>query len=467
MTGVGARGAVLIVDDEAYLRDSLATVLARRGFTVSTAPGIEQALAAAHGVDAVVTDLKMPDGVGLDLVRQLTARPDPPGVIVLTGYGTVSSAVECMRAGASDYLLKPVNADEMVRVLDHVLARRAARVASTVESARAVSAAPVAERTTERPLLGRSAGWLEAVHLVERAARAETPVLLLGETGPGKEELAGLLHRRSARRSGPWVAVNCAALPAELFESEMFGHRRGAFTGAAGDRLGRFPAAHRGTLFLDEIDSLSLAGQAKILRVVQDGVFEMLGESSPSRADVRLVCASNQDLGGEVAAGRFRSDLFYRLNVLTIRVPPLRERREDITPLARGFLPELAQRLGVPVERLHPETLALLSAYDWPGNVRELRNVIERGLLLCETDELRPEHLPAALRSPPTAPQPQTGNLRTALAATERRLLEAALASTGGVRRDAARRLGIDERNLAYYLRKHDLLKAEPGGGPR
>jgi transcriptional regulator with PAS, ATPase and Fis domain len=282
-------------------------------------------------------------------------------------------------------------------------------------------------------------------------------VLLLGESGTGKEELARLLHARSQRRNGPFACVNCAAVPSELFESEFFGHRRGAFTGAVADREGRFRAAHRGTLFLDEIDSLAESGQAKILRVLQDGVFEVLGESSPSAADVRLVSASNADLEDEVAAGRFRTDLYYRINVMTIHVPPLRERRVDIPLLAAGFLAELSPRLGRAVRRIHPETLAILCDYPWPGNVRELRNVIERGVLLEQGEELLPASLPLGFQRP--RPVGADLNLRSSLAGAERRILEEALARTNGVRREVARLLGIDERNLAYYLRKHGLME--------
>jgi two-component system, NtrC family, response regulator AtoC len=481
MSAPGTRGAVLIVDDEPYVRDSLATVLARRGFDVRTAAGPEEALGALAGVDVVVTDLKMPGGSGLELVQRLSERGASPAVIVLTGYGTVHSAVECMKAGARDYLLKPVNPEELVRVLDRALApaapegpppgaapapgssgqegpparRPPARVPpSSFAPARAVR--PGERALGQRPLLGDSEPWLCVLRLVELAAPADTSVLLLGESGTGKEELARLLHGKSQRRAGPFVCVNCAAVPTELFESEFFGHRRGAFTGAVAEREGRFRAAHRGTLFLDEINSLAEAGQAKILRVLQDGLFEVLGESSSSAVDVRLVSASNADLEAEVAAGRFRTDLFYRVNVMTIQVPPLRERRADIPLLAAGFLEEFSRRLGRAVRRLHPEALAILCEYPWPGNVRELRNVVERGVLLTEGEELLPSSLPLGLQH--ARPAEPDLNLRNSLAGAERRILEEALARTNGVRRDVARLLGIDERNLAYYLRKHGLM---------
>jgi transcriptional regulator with PAS, ATPase and Fis domain len=293
---------------------------------------------------------------------------------------------------------------------------------------------------------------------------AGAAVLLLGESGTGKEELARLLHQKSGRATAPFVCVNCAAVPSELFESEFFGHRRGAFTGAVADREGRFRAAHRGTLFLDEINSLPEVNQAKVLRVLQDGVFEMLGETQPTAVDVRLVSASNTDLEAEVERGRFRADLFYRVNVMTIHVPPLRERPEDVPVLAHGFLEELNRRLGKQVRGLHPETIAILLGYGWPGNVRELRNVIERGVLLEPGELLTPASLPLKLGREQAAAQ-RDGTLRGSLADAERRLLEEALARTSGVRREAARLLGVDERNLAYYLRKHGLMEKGKRGG--
>ncbi len=291
------------------------------------------------------------------------------------------------------------------------------------------------------------------------AAPVPTPVLLVGESGTGKEEAARLLHRLSPRADAPFVTVNCAAIPLELFESEFFGHRRGAFTGAIADREGRFQVAHGGTLLLDEVDALPAMAQAKILRVLQDGTFERVGESRPTTVDVRLVCASNADLTAAVAAGRFRADLYYRINVMTLRVPPLRERREDIAPLAQTFLAELAGRFGKPIRGIAPATLRRLEDYSWPGNVRELRNVIERGVLLEQSNELQLASLlfPATAAPLPAAEDGADLQLRSNLKRVERRLLERALAESGGSKRQAAKLLGIDERNLGYFLKKHGL----------
>ncbi len=452
------KGTVLIVDDEAYIRDSLASVLRRRGFRAEAAASAADALAPHRldGVDAVVTDLRMPGDGGESLLRRVVERDASMPVIVLTGHGTVASAVECIRAGAFDYLLKPADPEELVVLLERAIQQSAMR--RELEYLRGRKGG----RSDRRPL-GESLAWQEVLRLADLAAPADTSLLLLGETGTGKEEIARYLHRRSARASGPFVVVNCAAVPTDLFESEFFGHRRGAFTGAVADRDGRFRVAHGGTLFLDEINSLSPGAQAKVLRVLEDGVFERVGDSRPTAVDVRIVCASNVDLDEEVKVGRFRVDLLFRINVLTIRLPPLRERREDIAVLARAFLEEFSARHGKAVRSIAPETRAALEVYRWPGNVRELRNVIERGVLLEPTAELRPTTLPLALLEDPAGDDARTLNLRDVIAAVERRTLKEALHRAGGVRREAARLLGVDARNLAYYLKKHGLMRWERG----
>ena len=454
-------GSVLLVDDEDYVRESLREILARRGFDVRTASSAGEALESGRldGVEVVLSDLKMPGMDGLQLVTELQARAPHLPVIVLTAHGTVASAVECLQAGAADYLLKPVDAGELVIALERALQQAArSRELSYLRSEHArVAQGPEHQG---RPL-GRSAAWQEVTRLVELVAASDTSVLLIGESGTGKEEVARLLHRLGRRRDEALVVVNCAAIPAELFESELFGHRRGSFTGAIADREGRFHVAHRGTLVLDEVNSLPLHAQAKLLRVLHDGAFERVGDSRPTRVDVRLVCASNVDLEAEVEAGRFRSDLYYRVNVVTIRIPPLRERREDIELLAEAFVRELAGRLDRPTRGLTPAALQALEAYDWPGNVRELRNVLERSVLLRSGDWIDVGALPFG-QAAPTAPSPSTLNLRERLRAAERQTLLAALERASGVRREAARLLGIDERNLPYYLHKHGLMGWRP-----
>lgn len=447
------RGSLLIVDDEPYVRESLVSVLRRHSYNVRTANSADEALGQGtlEGVDAVITDLRMPGQDGLGLLRRLAESEPATPVIVLTGYGTVPSAVECMKAGAYDYLLKPASPEALLLVLDRAISQsRMRRELEYFRSGR--GAQPV-----RRGPLGVSQGWKQVLEMVEATAPADTSVLLIGESGTGKEEVAQLLHQKSHRARGPFVRVNCAAIPLDLFESEFFGHRRGAFTGAVSDREGRFRVAHRGTIFMDEIDSMPEAAQMKVLRVLQDGVFERVGDSHSTLVDVRVIAASNVDLEQEVEAGRFRRDLFYRINVMTLHLPPLRERREDIPVLAESFLGEFTARFGKPMNSIHPDTLGILNSYHWPGNIRELRNVIERAVLLEKSNQLLPSSLPFDPRQQSQAGERADLNLRSRLAAEERSALSEALRRSGGVRREAARLLGIDERNLSYFLKKHGL----------
>ncbi len=448
-----SRGTVLIVDDESYVRESLATVLRRARYDVRVAESVQSALlpGTLGGLDAVITDLRMPGQDGLKLLRTLSEGEPGLPVIVLTGHGTVPSAVECMKAGAYDYLLKPVRPEVIELILERALGQSKMRRELEYLRSRGERAGK------DRRPIGVSPGWKGVVEMVEIAAPTDTTVLLLGESGTGKEEAAQLLHSLSARSRGPFVRVNCAAITLDLFESEFFGHRRGAFTGAECDRDGRFRVAHGGTLFMDEIASMPEVAQAKVLRVLQDGVFERVGDSHPTTVDVRLVAASNTDLEAEVEAGRFRRDLFYRINVMTIHIPPLRERKEDIVPLANAFLEEFASRFCKPVHSIHSDTIAAFMAYHWPGNVRELRNVIERAVLLEKTDRILPASLPFQAPLEQLFEQSVSLNLRKALAEEERRILLEALQRSGGIRREAARLLGIDARNLGYFLKKHSL----------
>jgi len=455
---MASRGTVLIVDDEAYVRDSLATVLRRKGYMVRTAARADSLIPSGslQGVDAIITDLRMPGQDGLAFLRSLAEAESTTPVIVLTGHGTVPSAVECIKAGAFDYLLKPSSPEELELSLDRAMSQNNMR--RELEYLRTTEARKVA--TSGGPV-GISPAWHEVLRMVDAAAPADTTVLLLGESGTGKGEVAQLVHQRSRRDRKPFVRVNCAAIPLDLFESEFFGHRKGSFTGATGDRDGRFRVAHQGTLFMDEVDSMPAAAQAKVLRVLEDGVFERVGDSHPTSVDVRLIAACNVDLEAEVDASRFRRDLYYRINVMTIHIPPLRDRKEDIPVLADAFLEEYRVRLARPVKSFHPDTLGLLTSYQWPGNIRELRNVIERAVLLEKTDVLLPISLPFNVhRDTAVAAAPQTLNLRIALAAEERRILQEALTQSGGVRREAAKLLGIDERNLSYFLKKHGLTGA-------
>ena len=458
MTPASMRGRVLVVEDEAYVRDSLLEILRARGFDVSASASVDEALErlARSPVDAVLSDLKMPKQDGLELVRRMQAlSPDVP-VLILTGHGTVASAVECLRAGATDYILKPVEPDALELSLGRALEGRALR--REVRYLRSAVAGAGGSETA----IGDSPAWKRVLAMVQAAAPTDSGVLLTGESGTGKELLARRLHAQSARASGPFVKVNCAAVPLEMWESEFFGHRKGSFTGAQSDRDGRFQLADRGTLLLDEVGAMPAAGQAKLLRAIQDGEFERLGDEQATRVDVRVVASTNSDLEADVQRGRFRADLFYRLNVVRITVPPLRERKEDIPPLARHFIGEIAGRLGREAPELPAVAVARLAAYHWPGNVRELRNAVERAMILdpshgLESLDLAQEGAPLPLAGAAAPTADRELNLRESLNRLERELLLEAQRRAGGVRKEAARLLGIDPRNLAYYLHKHDL----------
>jgi DNA-binding NtrC family response regulator len=445
---------VLVVEDEAYVRDSLVEILRARSFDASASASVLDALEllSRAPVDVVLSDLRMPNEDGLELVRRMqSTTPDVP-VLILTGHGTVTSAVECLKAGALDYILKPVEPDALELALERALEGRALR-----REVRYLRSAVAGDASA---VVGESAAWLRAMAMVAAAAPTDSGVLLTGESGTGKELLARRMHALSGRAAGPFVKVNCAAVPLEMWESEFFGHRKGSFTGAGSDREGRFQLADRGTLLLDEVGAMPAAGQAKLLRAIQDGEFERLGDEQATRVDVRVVASTNSDLEAEVQQGRFRADLFYRLDVVRIAVPPLRERKQDIAPLARHFAAAIASRLGRPAPELAPATLARLAAYHWPGNVRELRNVIERAMILDPAHGL--EALDLAQAGPPSPATAAGGadrglNLRESLNRLERELLLEAQRRAGGVRKDAAHLLGIDPRNLAYYLHKHGL----------
>ncbi len=453
---VPSRGRVLVVEDEAYVRDSLTEILRERGYEIVEAGTASDAVRVlAHApIDVVLTDFRLPGADGLALVKQIqSTSPDVP-VVVLTGQGTIASAVECLKSGASDYLLKPADPEALEVALERALAGRALR--------REVQYLRAAGREIEP--LGQSPAWRRALEMIDAAAASDSIVLLRGESGTGKDLLARRLHQKSRRAAAPYIRVNGAAVPLELWESEFFGHRRGSFTGASADREGWFQLAHRGTLFLDEVGAMPAAAQPKLLRAIQDGEFHRLGEQQPTRVDVRIVAATNADLEADVKDGRFRADLYYRLNVLQIRVPSLRERPEDIALLARAFAADVAARLGRPAPDLDEETLARLASYPWPGNVRELRSVIERALILhpgrgLAALDLAPEPVApsSATDAAPGPSAPDDLTLRESLNRLERSLLVEAHRRAHGVRREAARLLGIDARNLAYYCRKHGL----------
>jgi two-component system response regulator AtoC len=453
----GRRGRVLLVEDESYVRESLREILRERGYEVLEAGAVPEAMAklARTPVDVVLTDYRLPGSDGLALVKQVRALSDQIPVVVLTGQGTIASAVECLKSGASDYLLKPADPEALEVALSRAMATRALqREVLYLRGALAPQHEP----------LGYSPAWLQALEMIDAAAATDSVVLLRGESGTGKDLLARRLHQQSVRAGGPYVRVNCAAVPTEMWESEFFGHRKGSFTGAIADRDGWFLLAHKGTLFLDEIGAMPPETQAKLLRAIQDGEFHRVGDEQPTRVDVRIVAATNADLETAVREGRFRSDLYYRINVLSIPVPSLRERPDDIPLLTRVFAAEIAARLGRPAPELDDDTVQRLRAYAWPGNVRELRSVIERALVLHPQRGLAALDLaPEPVAAPEVTPaEAGTGAghdlfLRENLGRLERSLILEANRRSGGVRREAARLLGVDPRNLAYYFRKHGL----------
>lgn len=434
---------VLVVDDEPRIRRIVEMALGDRGYRILTAASAEEAddLLARERVDTVVTDLQLPGRSGLDLLAAV--RRDYPGlpVILITAFGTVESAVEALKAGAFDYVLKPFGVDELE-----------ALVARAIEGG---GASAVAAPGPADGVVAESAEMRRVLTLVDQVADAPTTVLVTGETGVGKEVVARRVHARSRRRDRPFVAVNCAAIPGELLEAELFGVQRGAYTGAVKDRPGKFEVADGGTLFLDEIGDMPAALQPKLLRVLQEGVVERLGSTTPRAVDVRVVAATHQDLAAEVRSGTFREDLYYRIAVFPIVVPPLRERPADIDALADAILRELETRLGIGA-RLDPAVRERLRAHAWPGNVRELRNVLERAVLLSEDGRIRHVDLGAG---PSAAPEGGGGvePLSATVARAESAAILRALERTGGSKARAADLLGVSVRTLFYKIEKLGL----------
>jgi two-component system response regulator AtoC len=440
---------VLLVDDEPGVLYTLQEVLSEHGDEVVTATSGAEALGRLEGVEAVVTDLVMPGMDGLALLRALRERDADLPVIVLTAQGSEKAAVSAMKAGAHDYLRKPFDVDEVGLAVER---------AAEAYRLRGQRRRQEAEHALGRPIIGGSPALRRVLDAALRLAGRDVTVLVRGETGTGKELVASLLHFRSPRASGPLVRFNCAALPAELAESELFGHARGAFTGATHAHRGYFAQAHGGTLVLDEVGELPPTVQAKLLRALQEGEIQPLGASRVERVDARIVACTHRDLAAEVRAGRFREDLYYRLNVVELAVPPLRERREDIVPLAEAFARRSAGRFGLEGVRLTPELLEALRARDWPGNVRELENTVTRLVALSDGGPLGPEALaPRPLvTAAPAEPQAEL-SLREQVAAFERALVERTLSECGGNQSEAARRLRVSRVTLIDKLKRHGL----------
>ena len=453
---------VLVVDDETYVRESVCEILSVAGFETTGVDTLDSALAELLGsrVDVLVTDLKMPSGSGQSLVEQASKLAAPIPTIVLSGVGTVRDAVSALKAGAWDFLVKPVDPEELA-----LLVRRAAEHRGLVAQV-AQLRSTIEELAPSRPLVGSSPALTRVRERIAQVASSNATVLIVGESGTGKELIARAIHQASPRSKQPLVRVNCAALPSELIESELFGHKQGSFTGAQSDRIGRFEEAEGGSLLLDEIGSLSLAGQAKLLRVLEGGEYQRVGDSRLRRADVRVLAATNEDLNERVRQSAFRADLFYRLNVFPIEAPPLRAHKEDLSEVAAALLLAMEHsRPGAALSTgpLAPESLEVLLSYDWPGNVRELRNVLERARIVSPTGPLTPSLLRSVLEPVlATVPALADGSssdlhMRRNIDVAEKALIQRAIAATGGKKKEASQLLGIDPRNLGYYLRKHGL----------
>jgi two-component system, NtrC family, response regulator HydG len=444
---------LLVADDDPGLRESLERTLTREGYRVVLASDGRAALerVQAGGVDLIVTDLRMPGLTGLELLRAAKAIMPDVDVILLTAFGTVEEAVKAMKDGAYDFLTKPFRREQLIKLVDKALERR-----DLIEQNKALKK-QLEDIRAKGQMIGASPAFRRMLTLVDQIADSSATILIQGESGAGKELVARTIHERSGRRAGPFVAVNCAALPETLLESELFGYEKGAFTGAAGRKEGRFELANAGTLFLDEVADLSLVTQPKILRVLQEGEFERLGGTRTLQVDVRVVAATNQDLPEMVKEKRFREDLYYRLNVITVRVPPLRERHEDVRVLAQHYLRVYAAKNGRKLEGFSNEALERLESYAWPGNVRELENLIERTVLLARKDRIDAEDLPEEVAGVKRPPRDAILELvGTPLAEIEQRLLDETLRITGGNKTQAAKLLGIDVRTVARKLERRE-----------
>ena len=441
------RRRVLVVDDEADIRELLDLTLARMGLDADCAASLAEARErlATGRYQLCLTDMRLPDGEGLSLVREINQNGVDLPVAVITAHGSMENAVAALKAGAFDYLSKPVSLDQL---------RALVRAALDLPQLPQTVAAP-----NEAPLVGNSAAMAEVRALIERVARSQAPVYLHGESGSGKELAARMIHQQGARREQPFIAVNCGAIPESLMESEFFGYRKGAFTGADADRDGFFQVANGGTLFLDEVADLPLSMQVKLLRAIQEKKVRKVGSSQEEGVDVRILCATHQNLRERVEEGKFRQDLFYRLNVIEVRMPALRECREDIPLLAERIIQRVARQCGQAVPALTPAALAALQAYPFPGNVRELENIVERALALLggEVIDVADLNLAPVNRGTESVPEPGSVVLQDYLDEVERKVIVEALQKTGFNRTAAAKLLGVTFRSLRYRMQRLEI----------
>jgi DNA-binding NtrC family response regulator len=457
---------IIVLEDDLIVRKNLEQQLRNRRYDVAAVAtiGAAQEMLAKDTFDLMFVDVRLPDGEGTDLLRQLQSRPEKPLVVIVTGFGSIESAVSCMRDGAFDYIIKPFSSDQI-----EVTLRKAEEFTQLIKVNRYFSHDE--DRETGYELLGQSSSMDQLRQLIRKVARTQATVLIQGESGTGKELVARAIYRESPRASAPFIKLNCAAVPENLIESEFFGHEKGAFTGAINKREGRFELAHGGTILLDEISEISPQVQAKLLRVLQERELERVGGTRTIKVDVRVIATTNRDLQQSVDRKEFRQDLFFRLNVVPIQVPPLRDRREDVPYLAQQFLLRFARKHGMNISGISAGCLATLHAHHWPGNVRELQNVIERAVILCgDGEELQTRHLGfststappvpppslvAASGSAPAAPAPPAETELLPLAELERKQILLALEHCKGNRTHAAKKLGISIRTLRNKLHEY------------
>ncbi len=448
---------ILIVEDNPTVREGLAQLLRTRDHSVSAADSAAcaRALLEAGAFDLVISDYRLEDGTGMDLLEVVKKRGlgGDPDFIMITAYGTIDIAVEAMRLGAWDFVTKPLDSDEFRLKVEKALDVRATRTENRrLDAENAYLREEVEERFGD--IVGKSPQMQTVFQSIHKIAATNSAAFLHGESGTGKEMVARAIHRQSPRAGGPFIKVNCSALAETLLESELFGHERGAFTGAIKERRGRFELAHGGTLFLDEIADIPPSVQIRLLRVLQEKEIERVGGERTIKVDVRIISATNRDLAEAVAKGTFREDLYYRLHIVPLRIPPLRERQGDIELLVRHFLRTIAKETGKRITGINEEALRLLQAYPWPGNVRELENAIERAIVLCDGEELGVGEFPMG-----EAQGASATSLDGVLAETERRLIQEALERAGGVKTRTAELLGIKTSALYYKLEKYGLLQ--------
>jgi two-component system response regulator PilR (NtrC family) len=456
-TATASRKKILVIDDEESIRDLLGIMLRKEGYDLVLAGDRASAarVLARDAVDMVITDVKLPDGDGIEILRHIKAGSPETVVVVMTAYGSTETAVAALKLGAHDYLVKPVDVEELKIVVRNALEKQ-----HLAQENLRLKAVLRAQHGLER-IIGVSPAMASVFEMVRAIASTTSTVLITGESGTGKELVAKAIHSLSPRRDAPFVSVNCGAMPEPLLESELFGHVKGAFTDAHQNKKGLFEVAHRGTLFLDEIGETPLSMQVKLLRALQERRLRRVGGTDETEVDVRVIAATNSPLENLVRERRFREDLFYRLNVIPLRMPPLRERREDIPLLADHFLKRFSEQMGKSLATISSEAMQALERYSWPGNVRELENVIERAVALETTPSVLAERLPGNLRPPSTeARSIELGagfDLVRHLHETEAQLLRSALERAQGDRAETAHLLGIKPRALRYLLRKHQV----------